>query len=103
MESANKETILRAINLEAGYGALKVLYGVSLHVDKEELVAVFGGNGAGKTTLVKTLIGEVPLWGGRLLYRGKQLKHPTPEALAREGVVLIPEGRELFADLTVGI
>ncbi len=94
--------MLKVINLEAGYGALKVLDGVSLHVDKGELVAVFGGNGAGKTTLVKTLIGEIPLCEGRIIYQGKQLTHPVPETLARKGIVLIPEGRELFADLTVG-
>jgi len=93
--------MLKVVNLEAGYGTLRVLEGVSLHVDEGELVTVFGHNGSGKSTLVKAIMGEIPVWDGTVFFRGKMVTGLPPERLVRRGLVFVPEGRELFSDLTV--
>ena len=93
--------MLKIINLETGYGALKVLHGVSLHVNAGQLVSVFGHNGSGKSTLIKAIMGEIPVWKGRIFSRGRQINGFSTERVVRAGIVLVPEGRELFADHSV--
>ncbi|MGL5940968.1 MAG: ATP-binding cassette domain-containing protein [Waterburya sp.] len=97
----NTPAILAVDNLTAGYGELEVLEQVSLEVCQAELVAVIGANGAGKTTLLKSIAQLLPAQGGRILFRGQNLTKLPAQQLARKGVVLIPEGRQIFTQLSV--
>jgi branched-chain amino acid transport system ATP-binding protein len=93
--------VLRARSLEAGYGELKVLKGVSLHVAPGEIVAIIGANGAGKTTLLSCLAGLVPPRQGSIWFKGSDVTGFRPERMLVSGCSLVPEGRKLFAPLTV--
>jgi branched-chain amino acid transport system ATP-binding protein len=93
--------MLRVRNLEAGYGALRVLHGVSLHVAEGEIVALIGANGAGKSTLLNTLAGLHRPSGGEIEFQGVTVAGQSAPAMVRRGCVLVPEGRQLFAPLTV--
>jgi branched-chain amino acid transport system ATP-binding protein len=99
--SASTSPILTIENLVAGYGDLQVLQGVSLEVRQGELIAVIGANGAGKTTLLKSIVQLLPPQSGQVLFRGQNLTKLLPQQLARRGIVLIPEGRQVFTELTV--
>jgi branched-chain amino acid transport system ATP-binding protein len=93
--------MLRARSLEAGYGDLKVLKGVSLHVAPGEIVAIIGANGAGKTTLLASLAGLVRPSAGGVFLKGKEVTGERPERMLASGCSLVPEGRKLFAPMTV--
>jgi branched-chain amino acid transport system ATP-binding protein len=88
-------------NLEAGYGRLKVLRGVSLHVSKGEIVALVGANGAGKSTLLNSISGLVKVSGGSIELQGKTLTTLSPEKIVQAGCAQVPEGRQVFAPITV--
>ena len=93
--------LLAAGNLRAGYGAMPVLHGVDLQVRAGEMVAVLGANGAGKSTLMRALAGlHRPVSGGIHL-DGRELSHLPAERVAALGLVLVPEGRQVFPELTV--
>ncbi|MGZ8695278.1 MAG: ABC transporter ATP-binding protein [Gaiellaceae bacterium] len=89
---------LRAV--EARYGPIIALHGVSLSVDEGEVVALLGANGAGKTTTLRAVSGLVSK-SGDVLYEGKEVRRASPERLARLRVAHVPEGRGLFPELTV--
>jgi branched-chain amino acid transport system ATP-binding protein len=91
--------LLELEGVEARYGPVKALDGVTLTVDEGEVVAVLGANGAGKTTTLRAVSGTVRR-GGRVAFAGKALPR-SPEAVARLGVAHVPEGRGTFAELTV--
>jgi branched-chain amino acid transport system ATP-binding protein len=93
--------MLRVRNLRAGYGNVEVLHGVSLHVDRQEIVTIVGANGAGKSTLLSSLAGIVAPLAGTALFAGAQVTELAAEAIVSRGCVLVPEGRQIFADLTV--
>jgi branched-chain amino acid transport system ATP-binding protein len=93
--------MLRVKNLEAGYGPRKVLRKVSLHIGPGEIVTVIGANGAGKTTLLKTLSGLLGARGGEILFEKKDIRKLPAERIVLLGCSLVPEGRQLFAPLTV--
>jgi branched-chain amino acid transport system ATP-binding protein len=93
--------MLRIKNLEAGYGPLKVLRKVSLHIDPGEIVTVIGANGAGKTTLLKTVSGLLAPRGGEILFERKAVRNVSAERIVSLGCSLVPEGRQLFAPMTV--
>jgi branched-chain amino acid transport system ATP-binding protein len=93
--------MLKARSLEAGYGALKVLKGVSLHVFPGEIVAIIGANGAGKSTLLGSLAGLVPPMAGSVTLKGEDITLSKPERILALGCSLVPEGRKLFAPMTV--
>lgn len=93
--------MLRVRNLEAGYGNLRVLKGISLHVRPGEIVTIIGANGAGKTTLLNTLSGLIKPAAGEILFGGGSVVRDRPEGVARKGCVLVPEGRQLFSTMTV--
>ena len=88
--------------LQGGYGETQVLFGVSLEVVEGEVVSLLGRNGMGKTTTVRTLMGLLPRRGGRVALDGRDLGAMEPFAIARLGVGLVPEGRQIFSTLTVG-
>jgi branched-chain amino acid transport system ATP-binding protein len=93
--------MLRVKNLEAAYGPLKVLRKVSLHIAPGEIVTVIGANGAGKTTLLKTISGLLSARGGEILFEKQDLRKLPAERIVLLGCSLVPEGRQLFAPLTV--
>lgn len=93
--------VLRLRNLESGYGSLKVLRHVSLHINRGEIVCIIGANGAGKTTLLRTIVGLVRAQSGEILFEGRNITAARTEAIARSGCSLVPEGRQVFAPLTV--
>ena len=88
-------------SIAAGYGRITALKGISLEVSEGEIVAVLGANGAGKSTTLKCISGLVRPRSGRILFDGKRIDRTKPFRIARMGVVQCPEGRRLFANLTV--
>src|ERR671918_2503201 len=93
-------TLLELQDVEARYGQVAALHGVSLTVEEGEVVALLGANGAGKTTTLRAVSGTVRK-SGHVLYAGRDVSRRTPERLARLGVAHVPEGRGTFAELTV--
>jgi branched-chain amino acid transport system ATP-binding protein len=93
--------MLEVSNLAAGYGRLRVLHGVSLSVPTGKIVALLGANGAGKTTLMRAIAGLATIHSGAISIGGLPATRQAPETLVRRGLVLVPQGRLLFADMTV--
>ena len=93
--------LLTVRGLHAGYGGSQVLHGVDLQVGPGEVVALLGRNGMGKTTLVRTICGLHPAKGGEVVFRGEPVDATAPHRVARRGLGLVPEGRQIFANLTV--
>jgi branched-chain amino acid transport system ATP-binding protein len=93
--------MLEVENLEVSYGALAALHGVSLTVLPEEIVALVGPNGAGKSTLLKTIAGLLVPHSGVIRWGGKRLSGEPAQRIVERGVALVPEGRRLFAAMTV--
>ena len=93
--------MLKIRKLEAGYGALRVLRGVSLAVPQGKVVALLGGNGAGKTTTMKTVVGVVRATSGEIELDGERIDRLPSHAVFARGIALVPQGRELFPDMTV--
>ena len=93
--------MLRVENLAAAYGSSRVLFDVTFAVGEGEFATLLGRNGMGKTTTIKTIMGLVPARGGRVVFDGVDVTGKTPEAIARLGVGLVPEGRQIFPTLTV--
>lgn len=87
--------------VNAFYGAIQVLKGVSLSVENGGIVAIIGANGAGKTTLLKTISGLIPDYNGTIFYDRKQLSGLLPGEIVAQGVCLVPEGRQIFGHLSV--
>jgi branched-chain amino acid transport system ATP-binding protein len=95
------DTVLRIVNLESYYGPIMALRGLALSVQKGQLVAVLGANGAGKTTLLKTISGIMEPEKGQIFYQGRNIAGEEPDRIVHEGIVHVPEGREVFPLLTV--
>ena len=93
--------ILEVRDLSVSYGAIKALKGVSLSLSEGEIVTLIGANGAGKTTTLRAIMGLVPPAGGEVRYRGEPTRSTPTHKLVRDGLVLVPEGRIVFANLTV--
>jgi branched-chain amino acid transport system ATP-binding protein len=93
--------VLKIRSLDVAYGGLKALSGVSLDVEEGQLVAVVGPNGAGKTTLFKTISGVVTPVGGEITYKGCNLLAVPSYERAKLGIAHVPEGRQVFASMTV--
>jgi branched-chain amino acid transport system ATP-binding protein len=93
--------MLKIRSLDAGYGKLRVLKGVSLHVNKGEIVGIIGANGAGKTTLLNTIAGVIRPWSGEIVFSGASLSGIPAHNVVSRGCALVPEGRQLFAPMTV--
>ncbi len=93
--------MLAVERLTVAYGHIQALGGVSLRVERGEMVGVIGPNGAGKTTLLLSLSGAVPVSGGRVLLDGEDLANVPQHERVRRGIAIVPEGREVFGPLTV--
>jgi branched-chain amino acid transport system ATP-binding protein len=93
--------LLQVRNLKCGYGSLEVVHGVSLHVCAGEIVGLLGGNGAGKSSLLKSIVGLLPPWEGDVLVDGRQLRGQPAWRSVSNSMVLVPEGKMIFADMTV--
>ena len=95
------DQLLVVKGVKAGYGGTQVLHDVGLALDQGELVAVLGANGAGKSTLMKSLSGLLKPAAGSVMFVGKEIGKLAPHRIAREGLVLVPEGRQVFPELSV--
>jgi branched-chain amino acid transport system ATP-binding protein len=93
--------MLEVSGLHAGYGRVEVLWDVDLTVDDGEIVALVGSNGAGKTTLLRAVSGLIDVSGGDVSFDGDSVARLAPERIVTRGVAHVPEGRHLFAGLTV--
>lgn len=93
--------MLKIRNLESGYGKLRVLKHISMHVNPGEIVTIIGANGAGKTTLLSTISGLVQFMAGEIVFRGKEIRGVAPSKIPGLGCVMVPEGRQVFATMTV--
>jgi len=93
--------MLKVKNLEAGYGKLRVLKRISMHVNPGEIVTIIGANGAGKTTLLHTITGLVKVGSGEIVFKEKNLRKIAPEKVVFLGCSLVPEGRQVFSTMTV--
>ena len=98
---AKREAVLEVDEASAGYGAIPVLTGIDLQVRSGELVALLGANGAGKSTLMRAISGLHRPIGGRILLLGRQIQLLAAHRVARAGITLVPEGRQVFPELTV--
>jgi branched-chain amino acid transport system ATP-binding protein len=93
--------ILRVENLTVNYGAIQALQGISFHVEEGEIVTLIGANGAGKSTTLKTISGLLYPTAGEIRYEGESIAGRPADAIVKMGVVQVPEGRNIFAPLTV--
>jgi branched-chain amino acid transport system ATP-binding protein len=93
--------LLELRNVESFYGHVQALKGISLHVEKGEIVTLLGANGAGKTTTLRSISGLVPIASGDILLEGKSISKTAPEAIVRAGIAHVPEARRIFPGLTV--
>ena len=93
--------LLDVTHLNAHYGAAQVLFDVSLHVQRGEVVALVGCNGAGKSSLLKAIMGLMPRRTGRVVFAGHDISDAEPYQAARLGLGYVPEDRRIFTDLTV--
>lgn len=93
--------MLKIRNLESGYGKIKVLKHVSMHVDPGEIVTIIGANGAGKTTLLATIAGLIKAVSGDITFQGQNICATAPEKIPALGCVMVPEGRQVFATMSV--
>jgi branched-chain amino acid transport system ATP-binding protein len=93
--------ILEVQDLISGYGEVRVLWGTSLKLEKGKLTTLVGSNGVGKTTFLRTVMGLLRPWEGSITFAGQDLTKQSAHARAKVGLVLVPEGRQLFSDMTV--
>jgi branched-chain amino acid transport system ATP-binding protein len=93
--------LLSVADLQASYGDFKALHGVSFEVDRGEIVSIVGANGAGKSTTLKALMGIVPPEGGSVVFDGRPIAGKSPASIVDSGIALVPEGRDLFRQMSV--
>ena len=93
--------LLKVENLETAYGTSQVLFGLSLEIEAGEAVALLGRNGMGKTTTVRSIMGLTKPFKGSIAFRGERIERLAPDRIARLGIALVPEGRQIFPNLSV--
>jgi urea transport system ATP-binding protein len=93
--------MLRVQGLSVGYGDSQILWDVHLHIPKGQIVCLMGRNGVGKTTLLKSVIGLLSAQAGAIIFDGQEITRVRPEQRARRGMGYVPQGREIFPQLTV--
>jgi branched-chain amino acid transport system ATP-binding protein len=95
------KTLLKVKGLKVAYGGIQAVKGVDFEVNEGELVSLIGSNGAGKTTTMKAITGSLPLGGGDIEYLGKSIIGQGPWDLVKQGLAMVPEGRGVFARMTI--
>ncbi len=93
--------MLKIDNLVVSYGGIEALKGASIEVEEGKIVTLVGANGAGKSTMLRSIVGLVKAKSGTVVYQDKDLMQVKPQNIVRHGITLVPEGRRVFADLTV--
>ncbi len=93
--------MLKIDTIETYYGASQALFGVSLEIHEAEVVTLLGRNGMGKSTTVRSIIGLTPASSGKIVFAGKEIQNMESYEIARLGIGLVPEGRQIFPNLTV--
>ncbi len=93
--------LLQVENLETAYGASQVLFGLDLAIRAGEVATLLGRNGMGKTTTVRSIMGLTPARSGVIRFRGERIEGQRPDRIARCGIALVPEGRQIFPNLSV--
>ena len=94
-------SLLNVRNLESGYGEVQILWGAHMSFEEGKLTSLLGGNGVGKTTVLRTIMGLNRAWKGTINFDGRDITHTPAYTKAEMGIVLVPEGRQLFTDMTV--
>ncbi|NCY26107.1 MAG: ATP-binding cassette domain-containing protein, partial [Alphaproteobacteria bacterium] len=94
-------TLLKVNGLKVAYGGIQAVKGVDFEVHEGELVSLIGSNGAGKTTTMKAITGSLPINDGDIEYLGKSIRGQGPWDLVRQGLAMVPEGRGVFARMTI--
>lgn len=92
---------LEITQLRSGYGEVQILWDVDLSLEAGQLTSLVGGNGVGKTTLMRTVMGSLRPWQGKIMHEGRDVTNMAPHRKPELGLVLVPEGRQLFSDMTV--
>ena len=95
------ESLLRAEGLFAGYGDVRVLWGIDVEITASEITCIVGSNGAGKTTLLRVLSGQIPASSGSIIFNGEDVTKCNTGQILSRGIVHVPEGRRLFRGLSV--
>jgi branched-chain amino acid transport system ATP-binding protein len=93
--------LLEVRNLETAYGPSQVLFGISLAINAGEAVTLLGRNGMGKTTTIRSIMGLSHARAGEITFRGRRIEREAPDRIARMGIALVPEGRQIFPNLSV--
>lgn len=93
--------LLEVTDLTSGYGEVQILWGSTMSLEKGKLTCLVGGNGVGKTTLLRTIMGLLSPWSGTVNFEGKDVSKLPAYTKAEMGLVLVPEGRQLFTDMTI--
>jgi len=93
--------VLEVSGLEAAYGQSQVLFGLDLTIEAGQVATLLGRNGMGKTTTVRAILGLTPPRSGNVRFRGQSLRYASPDRIARAGIALVPEGRQIFPNLSV--
>ena len=93
--------MLRAEDINVYYGNIQALKGISFHIDEGEIVTLIGANGAGKSTLLKTISGLLKPKQGQIIYQGKPIGGKAAQVIVKQGISHVPEGRRVFANMTV--
>ncbi len=96
-----KNNILTLENLYVSYGGIRAVKGINLQVPEGEIVTLIGANGAGKSTILRTIAGLVKAESGKITYQGEEITGKSTNSIVENGITLVPEGRRVFANLTV--
>jgi len=101
MSTGTTETLLEIDQIETAYGSSQVLFGLSFGIQTGQVSTLLGRNGMGKTTTVRSVLGLTRSRAGSIRFRGERIEHLAPERIARMGLAVVPEGRQIFPNLTV--
>jgi branched-chain amino acid transport system ATP-binding protein len=93
--------LLEVQNVSSGYGEVQILWDASIKLERGKLTALVGSNGVGKTTLLRTVVGLLKPWQGTVRFQDRDVTRTSPHAKAAQGIVMVPEGRQLFPSMTV--